>query len=54
MTSEHDVMVLDPMIATGGSGSLTVNAVKSAGAHEENILYVSVIAAPEGLQVLKK
>ncbi len=53
MSSEHDVMVLDPMIATGGSGSLTVNAVKSAGAHEENIIYVSVIAAPEGMNVLQ-
>jgi uracil phosphoribosyltransferase len=43
------VLVLDPMLATGGSGSAGTSAVKDAGA-PASIRFVCVVAAPEGLE----
>jgi uracil phosphoribosyltransferase len=40
-------LVVDPMLATGGSGSAAVRYVKEAGASD--ISFVCVVAAPEGL-----
>jgi uracil phosphoribosyltransferase len=40
-------LVVDPMLATGGSGSAAVSYVKEAGATD--ISFVCVVAAPEGL-----
>lgn len=40
-------LVVDPMLATGGSGTAAVRYVKDAGA--EDIVFVCVVAAPEGL-----
>jgi uracil phosphoribosyltransferase len=40
-------LVVDPMLATGGSGSAAVTYVKEAGATD--IVFVCVVAAPEGL-----
>ncbi|MEX2275930.1 MAG: uracil phosphoribosyltransferase [Actinomycetota bacterium] len=44
---ERQVLVLDPMLATGGSGSAACAAVKRAGASD--IRFVCVVAAPEGI-----
>ena len=41
---------LDPMLATGGSGSEAVRQLKAAGA--VNLTFVSLLAAPEGLERL--
>jgi uracil phosphoribosyltransferase len=41
------VLVLDPMLATGGSGSAAVAAVKEGG--PASIRFVCVVAAPEGI-----
>jgi uracil phosphoribosyltransferase len=43
-------LVLDPMLATGGSAVATVDILKRWGA--ERIKFVGVIAAPEGVQHL--
>ena len=40
-------LVVDPMLATGGSGSAAVRYVKEAGA--KDIVFMCVVAAPEGL-----
>jgi uracil phosphoribosyltransferase len=45
-------LVLDPMLATGGSASATVDILKKWGA--QRIKFVGIIAAPEGIQVLHK
>jgi len=45
--AERDVLVLDPMLATGGSLSATCAIVKRAGARR--ITAVSLVAAPEGV-----
>ena len=43
-------LVLDPMLATGGSATATVDVLKKWGA--KRIKYVGIIAAPEGVREL--
>jgi uracil phosphoribosyltransferase len=44
----RDFIVLDPMLATGGSASAAVTSLKKAGA--QRICFVCLVAAPEGVQ----
>jgi uracil phosphoribosyltransferase len=44
-------LVVDPMLATGGSGTAAVRYVKEAGA--DDIVFVCVVTAPEGLARLQ-
>jgi uracil phosphoribosyltransferase len=44
-------LVLDPMLATGGSASATVDILKNWGA--DRIKYVGILAAPEGIAALQ-
>ena len=46
------VLILDPMLATGGSGAAAVSYLKQKGAR--SILYVSLVAAPEGVKKIVK
>jgi uracil phosphoribosyltransferase len=46
------VLVLDPMLATGGSGAEAITFLKKKGAR--NIRFVSLLAAPEGIKVVQK
>ena len=50
--SEREVIVLDPMLATGGSAVDAIRLVKEKGA--QNIRFMCIIAAPEGLEALTK
>ncbi len=52
-TMEYDIILLDPMIATGGSGEAALNILLNLGIREEKIIYVSVIAAEFGINFLK-
>jgi uracil phosphoribosyltransferase len=45
-------LVLDPMLATGGSAIATVNILKKWGA--QRIKFVGLLAAPEGITALQK
>jgi uracil phosphoribosyltransferase len=45
--TDRRALVVDPMLATGGSGSAAVRYVKEAGA--DDITFMCVVAAPEGL-----
>jgi uracil phosphoribosyltransferase len=47
------VLVLDPMLATGGSGCAGTAAVKDAGS-PASIRFVCVVAAPEGLARMER
>jgi len=42
------VLLLDPMLATGGSALMAVDVLKSRGVPEEHILFLNLIASPEG------
>jgi uracil phosphoribosyltransferase len=48
LLSTSMVLVIDPMLATGGSMEDTIRAVKEKGA--THILAVSIVSAPEGLK----
>jgi uracil phosphoribosyltransferase len=50
--SEAVVIVLDPMLATGGSSAAAVTFLKMKGA--KKIRFVSLVAAPEGVRRLSK
>lgn len=47
---QRTIVVVDPMLATGGSGSDAVSLIKEHGG--KNIKFMSIIAAPEGLDRL--
>lgn len=44
------IIVLDPMLATGGSASAAITFLKNKGA--KNIRFVSIVASPEGVRTL--
>lgn len=44
-------LVLDPMLATGGSAAATISILKNWGARR--IKFVGILAAPEGIEVLR-
>ena len=50
--SDQSVMVLDPMVATGGSITYTIGLLLRRGATDITVL--CVVAAPEGLAALEK
>lgn len=45
-------LILDPMLATGGSATATATMLKQWGA--KRIKFVGLIAAPEGIQVMRQ
>lgn len=50
--TKREVIVLDPMLATGGSAIDAISQLKSKGV--TNIKFLCIIAAPEGLEALTK
>lgn len=49
---ERDFIVIDPMLATGGSANAAIHSLKTRGA--KNIKLMCLIAAPEGVAVVQK
>ncbi|MCR4401184.1 MAG: uracil phosphoribosyltransferase [Firmicutes bacterium] len=50
--SERDLIVVDPMLATGGSATAAIKFIKDRGA--TNIKLVVLIAAPEGIKMVQQ
>ena len=50
--TERDVVVLDPMLATGGSAIDAIGQLKGRGV--QHIKFMCIIAAPEGLKALRE
>jgi uracil phosphoribosyltransferase len=48
---ERDLIVIDPMLATGGSAAAAITFLKERGAR--NIKLMCLIAAPEGIEAVK-
>ena len=46
--SQRDVLLLDPMLATGGSASAAIQLLKKKGVRR--LSFVCVVAAPEGVE----
>ena len=51
-SQNRELLVLDPMLATGGSASAAIGFLKDRGCH--NIRLVNLIAAPEGIERVQK
>lgn len=49
LSNEKTIIITEPMIATGGSLTMTIDLLKKHGIKEENIIVASICAAPEGL-----
>ena len=49
---EREFIVVDPMLATGGSAIEAINSLKKRGG--KNIKFMCLIAAPEGVEALKE
>lgn len=52
IASGHEVVITEPMIATGGTLDMAISLLKKKGVLEENITIASFFVAPEGLLVL--
>ena len=50
--ASRDIMVVDPMLATGGSAAAAISFIKQRGCN--NIRLVNLIAAPEGIAYMQK
>ncbi|GAB5361211.1 hypothetical protein AAMO2058_000694000 [Amorphochlora amoebiformis] len=48
----RSVLLLDPMLATGGSASLAIETLIDLGVPEERITFVNVVANPNGIKKL--
>ena len=50
--TSRQLLVVDPMLATGGTAVMAIDALKKRGA--SNIKFVCLVAAPEGVKVLQE
>ncbi len=50
--SEREVIVLDPMLATGGSASAAITFIKGYGC--KNIKLMNILAAPQGIECIRR
>jgi len=50
--SESYVLMIDPMLATGGSAAAAIDLIKASGAR--TIRMICIVSAPEGVQLLKQ
>jgi uracil phosphoribosyltransferase len=49
---EHEIVLVDPMLATGGSASAAISFLKKRGA--KNIVFACIVAAPKGINKINK
>ena len=47
-------LLLDPMLATGGSANKAIDVLIAKGVPEEHILFVNLICCPEGIENIMK
>lgn len=50
--SSKKIIVLDPMLATGGSAAAAIQMLKNDGA--KDLIFISIISAPEGIKKLSE
>lgn len=52
--AERQLFIVDPMLATGGSAIAAIEALEKRGAKAENMKFVCLVAAPEGVKALQE
>ncbi|QPG75767.1 Uracil phosphoribosyltransferase, synthesizes UMP from uracil [Brettanomyces nanus] len=51
--SKRYVLLLDPLLATGGSACMAIDVLKQKGVSEDRIIFLNVLASPEGIEVFR-
>jgi uracil phosphoribosyltransferase len=52
--AERHVLLLDPMLATGGTALKAIEVLLEKGVPEEHIVFVNLLSAPEGIKVVRE
>jgi len=52
--ADRQVLLLDPMLATGGTALAAIEVLAEHGVPERNIVFVSLIAVPEGIAAVHR
>jgi len=52
--AKRHVILVDPMLGTGGSSVMAISELVKAGVKEENITFLNVVSCPEGIAALTK
>jgi len=50
--AEQTVLLLDPMLATGGSAIAAINVLIDAGVPAERIVFINLVCCPEGIRAM--
>jgi uracil phosphoribosyltransferase len=53
-TTDRTFILCDPMVATGNSAAYAVDVLKKRGVTDDQILFLALVAAPEGVEVFHK
>lgn len=53
IADKEAIFLCDPMLATGGSARVAIGELIRAGVREDRIIFVNVVACPEGLAALR-
>lgn len=52
-TTDRIFILCDPMVATGNSAVHAIDVLKKRGVTDEQIIFLALVAAPEGVQVVQ-
>jgi uracil phosphoribosyltransferase len=52
--AERHVLMLDPMLATGGTALKAIEVLLDHGVAGDNVIFVNLIAAPEGIAAVRR
>ena len=50
--AERWILLLDPMLATGGSAKKAIEELVKRGVKQDRIIFINLVAAPEGLKAM--
>ncbi|HZW60911.1 MAG TPA: uracil phosphoribosyltransferase [Candidatus Babeliales bacterium] len=54
LSSDDQIIILDPMIATGGTAIATIQLLQSKGITAKQIIFVAMVGAPQGMIAIKQ
>lgn len=52
--ADRHVLLLEPMLATGGSALAAIDVLRRAGVRAENIVLINFLAAPQGIHAVSR
>ena len=51
---EKEILLSDPILATGGSAIMAIKPMVAKGVQEQNIIFLNVVSCPEGIRRLNE